>query len=36
MYGLIGRMKAASGKRAELAAILVQEDGNVLGGIGLK
>jgi quinol monooxygenase YgiN len=31
MYGLIGRMKAAAGKRAELAAILVPGDGGMPG-----
>ncbi len=31
MYGLIGRMLAKPGKRAELAAILVQEDGSMPG-----
>ena len=31
MYGLIGRIRAVSGKRAELAAILVQEDGSMPG-----
>ena len=31
MYGLIGRMKAVSGKRGELAAILVQPDGSMPG-----
>jgi quinol monooxygenase YgiN len=31
MYGLIGRMRAVEGKRAELAAILVQEDGSLPG-----
>jgi quinol monooxygenase YgiN len=27
MYGLIGRIKAVAGKRAELAAVLVQDGG---------
>src|SRR5690242_21830417 len=31
MYGLIGRIKAVAGKRAELAAVLVQEDGSMPG-----
>ena len=31
MYGLIGRIRAVPGKRAELAAILVQEDGSMPG-----
>ena len=31
MYGLIGRIKAVAGKRAELAAVLVQEDGGMPG-----
>lgn len=31
MYGLIGRIKAVSGKRAELASVLVQEDGSMPG-----
>ena len=31
MYGLIGRIKAVTGKRAELAAVLVQEDGSMPG-----
>ena len=31
MYGLIGRMKAAPGKRAELAAILLEGTGDMPG-----
>ena len=31
MYGLIGRIKAVAGRRAELAAVLVQEDGSMPG-----
>jgi quinol monooxygenase YgiN len=31
MYGLIGRIRAVSGKRAELATILIQEDGSMPG-----
>ena len=31
MYGLIGRIRAVPGKRAELASILVQEDGSMPG-----
>jgi quinol monooxygenase YgiN len=31
MYGLIGRIKSVPGKRAELAAVLVQEDGSMPG-----
>ena len=31
MYGLIGRIRAVAGKRAELAAVLVQEDGSMPG-----
>jgi quinol monooxygenase YgiN len=31
MYGLIGRIKAVSGKRAELAAILVAQEGGMPG-----
>lgn len=31
MYGLIGRIKAVAGKRGELAAVLVQEDGGMPG-----
>jgi quinol monooxygenase YgiN len=31
MYGLIGRIRAVSGKRADLAAILIQEDGSMPG-----
>ena len=31
MYGLIGRIKAVAGKRAELATVLVQEDGSMPG-----
>ena len=31
MHGLIGRIRAISGRRAELAAILVQEDGSMPG-----
>ena len=31
MYGLIGRIKAVAGMRAELAAVLVQEDGSMPG-----
>lgn len=31
MYGLIGRIKALPGKRAELAAVLVQNDGSMPG-----
>jgi quinol monooxygenase YgiN len=31
MYGLIGRLRAVPGKRAELAAILVQDDGAMPG-----
>ena len=31
MFGLIGRIRAAAGKRAELGAILVQEDGSMPG-----
>ena len=31
MYGLIGRIRAVTGKRADLAAILVQEDGSMPG-----
>ena len=31
MYGLIGRIKAVAGKRGELAAVLVQEDGSMPG-----
>lgn len=31
MYGLIGRIKALPGKRAELAAVLVQDDGSMPG-----
>ena len=31
MYGLIGRIKAVAGKRSELAAVLVQEDGSMPG-----
>ena len=31
MYGLIGRIRAVPGKRAELAAILIQEDGAMPG-----
>jgi quinol monooxygenase YgiN len=31
MYGLIGRIKAVAGKRAELAAVLVQDDSSMPG-----
>ena len=31
MYGLMSRIKAVAGKRAELAAVLVQEDGSMPG-----
>ncbi|MBW8838073.1 MAG: antibiotic biosynthesis monooxygenase, partial [Burkholderia sp.] len=31
MYGLIGRIRAVAGKRTELAAVLVQEDGAMPG-----
>jgi quinol monooxygenase YgiN len=31
MYGLIGRIRAVPGKRAELAAILIQDDGAMPG-----
>ena len=31
MYGLIGRIKAHTGKRGELAQVLVQEDGSMPG-----
>ncbi len=31
MYGLIGRIRAVPGKRAELAAVLIQEDGAMPG-----
>jgi quinol monooxygenase YgiN len=31
MYGLIGRIRAVPGRRAELASILVQEDGSLPG-----
>jgi quinol monooxygenase YgiN len=31
MYGLIGRIKAVAGRRGELAAVLVQEDGGMPG-----
>jgi quinol monooxygenase YgiN len=31
MYGLIGRIRAVAGKRAELAEVLVQEDGSMPG-----
>ena len=31
MYGLIGRIRAVPGKRAELAAILVHDDGAMPG-----
>lgn len=31
MFGLIGRLRAVAGKRAELAAVLVQEDGSMPG-----
>ena len=31
MFGLIGRIRAVPGKRGELAAVLVQEDGSMPG-----
>ena len=31
MYGLMSRIKAVGGKRAELAAVLVQDDGSMPG-----
>ncbi len=31
MFGLIGRIRAVSGKRGELAQVLVQEDGSMPG-----
>jgi quinol monooxygenase YgiN len=31
MYGLIGRIRAVAGKRHDLAAVLVQDDGSMPG-----